>query len=130
MKLPLPPTRTWPTHSHRLSSSICPGDEGCAYEPKVTGVGVRVMSAGCNVAWRTYSEAIFDAFRQANPDLQYKAHHPCVLEAQGRGHRCPSPSCRRVRGTPLDHDELVRFPDNERIIISHPYPNGEHYGDN
>ena len=129
MTLPMRPTRTWPTRSHRLSKSICPGDEDCEYEPKVTGVGARVMSSGCNVVWRTYSEAIFEAFRNANPDLQYKNHHPCVLEAQRTGHRCPGRNCGGGRGTPLDHDELVRFPDNEKIIISHPYPNGGHYGD-
>ena len=125
MPVPMRPTRTWPTRSHRLSRSICPGDEDCEYEPKVTGVGARVMSSGCNIVWRTYSEAIFEAFRNANPDLQYKNHHPCVLEAQRTGHRCPGRNCGGGRGTPLDHDELARFPDNGKIIISHPYPNGD-----
>ena len=82
--------------------------------------------SGCDVAWMAYSEAIFEAFREANPYLLYKNHHPCVLEAQQRRHLCPNRSCQGTRGGPLDHDELCRFPDNEKIIISHPYTDGEH----
>ena len=123
MMLPLRPTRTWPSHSHRLSLSICRGDADCEYEPQMRD-GPRVMRSGCNIAWRAYSTAIFEAFQQANPDLQYRNRHPCVLHAQRADHRCPSRSCRGIRGAPLDHDELVRFPDNEKIIISHPYPSG------
>lgn len=127
MRVPLHPTKTWPSRSHRLAQSICEGSDECQYEPKVVGNNRRVLSSGCNVAWRTYSEAVFDAFQQANPDLHYKNHHPCVLEAQERNHRCPRPNCNRVRGGALDHDELVRYPDNEKLIISHPYPVEHNY---
>ena len=125
MTLPLHPTKTWPSHSHRLSRSICLGETDCQYEPKLREQRSRGVTAGCNIAWSAYSETHFKAFQEANPDLQYKDHHPCILEAQSRNHRCPRPNCGRVRGRPLDHDELVRFPDNEKIIISHPYPGGE-----
>ena len=129
MTLPLHPTKTWPSQSHRLSSSICQGEEDCEYEPKVRQRRPRATNAGCNIAWSAYSETLFKAFQEANPDLQYKEHHPCILEAQSRNHRCPRPNCGRVRGRPLDHDELVRFPDTEKIIISHPYHYGEDYND-
>ena len=33
----------------------------------------------------------------------------------------PTKSSQGIRGRPLGHDELCRFPDNEKIIISHPY---------
>ena len=89
----------------------------------------RALSSGCNVAWRTYSEAVFNAFQRANPDLHYKNHNGCVPEAQERNHRCPRPNCRRIRGVALDHDELVRYPDNEKLVISHPYPSGHNYED-
>ena len=127
MRVPLHPTKTWPRRSHRLAASICGGSADCQYEPKVMGNSRRVLSSGCNVAWRTYSEAVFDAFQQANPDLHYKDHRACVLEAQARNHRCPRPNCTRIRGEALDHDELVRYPDNEKLIISHPYPSEANY---
>ena len=129
MAFPLYPTRTWPARSHRLSRSICHGKEDCQYEPKVRERRSQVATAGCDIAWRVYSEAIFNAFQEVNPELQYKNHHSCILEAQARNHRCPGDNCKTVRGRPLDHDELVRFPDNEKLIISHPYQDGTNYND-
>ena len=125
MTLPLHPTKTWPARSHRLSRSICLGKTDCQYEPKLREQRHRGVTAGCNIAWRAYSEAIFKAFQEANPDLQYKNHHPCILELQASNHRCPSDNCGQIRGRAPDHDELVRFPDNEKAIISHPYDYGE-----
>ncbi len=116
------PMMLWPSRSHRLATSICGGSANCQYESKVVGNSRRSRSSGCNVAWRTYSDAVFDAFQQAKPDLHYKNHRACVLEAQARNHRCPRPHCTRIRGEASDHDELARYPDSEKLIISHPYP--------
>ena len=65
--------------------------------------------------------------QRANPDLHYNNHRACVVEARERNHRCPRPNCKGVRGVALDHDELIRYPDNEKLIIFHPYPSEANY---
>ena len=115
----LKPSSTWPIQTHRLSRRICGGTE-CQYEPKSEGMS----RSGCDAAWREHSKAVFEVFRNANPDLQYKDHHSCVLDAQRKRHNCYTKNHGQLRGHSLDHDELCRFPDGEKLIISHPYPNG------
>ena len=115
---PLKPSSTWTTTSHRISTGICRG-ENCDYEPKVTTTSRR--PSGCDAAWRKHSEAVFEAFRKANPEIQYKETHPCLIELRRNRHQCYTRHHTPLRGDPLDHDELCRFPDGDKLIISHPY---------
>ena len=117
--LPLKPSSTWTTRSHRLSAGICLG-ESCQYEPARTATSRRM--SGCDQAWREHSEAVFEAFRNANPDIQYSNRQGCVLDTHPNRHVCRTRNHHQLRGHPLDHDELCRFPNGSRLIISHPYP--------
>ena len=116
---PLKPSATWATRSHRLSGGICPG-ESCQYEQARTTTSRRM--SGCDQAWRKHSEAVFEAFRNSNPDIQYNNRHGCVLDTEPKRHVCQTRNHRALRGHPLDHDELCRFPDGSKLMISHPYP--------
>ena len=116
---PLQPSATWTTKSHRLSRGICQG-ESCRYEPARTASSRR--TSGCDLAWRKHSEAVFEAFRNANPDIQYNDRTGCVLDTQSKRHVCRTTHRHMLRGHPLDHDEVCRFPNGEKLIISHPYP--------
>ena len=112
----LKPSAAWPATSHRLSLGICRGGE-CEYGT----TGSSRYSSGCDDAWRKHSQAIFDAFREANPEVQYRDHSACVMEVQQKRHSCPQKNHQTVRGALMDHDEICRFPDGEKFIISHPY---------
>ena len=114
----LKPSVTWTTISHRLSKGICAG-ENCEYEPKMASI--RRGMSGCDAAWRRYSEVVFGAFREANPEIQYRERHPCLVELRQERHQCYTLNHTPVRSGPLDHDELCRFPDGEKLIISHRY---------
>ena len=115
---PLKPSTIWTTGSHRISTKMCDGGN-CSYEPKGSATGRK--PSGCDLAWKEHARAIFEEFRKANPEIQYKNAHPCPVELE-KNH--PQSYCRHNRGSrnqPLDHDEICRFPDGEKLIISHPY---------
>ena len=124
---PLLAVGNWSRRSKRISDGVCRGHEKCRYEPK-TGQHSREIS-GCNLAWKEYSEAVFEAFGKANPDIQYgERSEPCPLEVRQKPHRCYGADYNRRTGIWTDyrvelqhHDNLCRFTDGEKIIISHPY---------
>ena len=124
-KPPMPllkPSARWPQMSGYLAGSICGGDANCGYEPKRTPEAPRVNS-GCNRIWRTYSRSLFDAFMAANPEVQFGPKAECLQKLRQPQHRCygkRGANCIK-RGGPLDHDQMCRFPDNQRFIISQPY---------
>ena len=118
---PLRPGRIWTTGTHRLSGRIC-GGEQCRYKAREN----QWDDSPCDEAWRKHSAALFQAFREANPELQYRDRRVCPLEAQEKRHTCSRTTCHyQAGGHPLDHDEICRFPDGAKLIISHPYPHGE-----
>ena len=123
---PLRAVGNWSSRSGRISTKVCQGHANCQYEPK-TGDSRKI--SGCNLAWKEHSEAVFEAFGKANPDLQYgNKGEPCPLEIGQKPHRCYGSDYNLRTGIWTDnrvelqnHDNLCRFPDGEKIIISHPY---------
>ena len=102
----------WTTGSHLLKQKTCQLQE-CR------------EGGQCSQAWRTHSQAVFQAFMEANPNLQYKDVDTCVIEVGEKRHICDIRTHSRIQGKSLDHHELCRFPDGQKIIISHPCQGAE-----
>ena len=113
--------RGWHDKAHRLTSHTCDGEADCTYEPKRGLIGGR---SGCDLAWRRYSREVFAAFRTANPGLLYRDDGtPCLMAIKSPSHMCPTKYQRCVTGDypTFDHQELCRFPDGEKMVLSQPY---------
>ena len=112
------PTSAWPNTSAQLGNPKCTGTERCSYEPRQDPTSRK--ESGCDRAWKKYAQAVFDAFREANPSLLYQLNPRCIgMAAPGR-HRCAK-ECTGTNQRVMDHAELARFPDGARVIITHPY---------
>ena len=106
----------WKDRSNKMSQGVCKG-EMCR-----NGTPEDASDRGrCNREWRRHSEAVFEAFRQANPGLTYLDTASCVLDVGTLPHDCSGSSHRPIRGRAFDHDELCRLEGGGHIIISHPY---------
>ena len=120
-KAPLAPTKTWPQNSRWLPQSICGGEDGCEYEPKRDESPRRYQRSGCNLAWQKHSNALFEAFMTANPEIMFRDRDlGCVAEVNPQ-HRCYTKSHKSLHGDPIDHAQLCRMPNGMRFIISQPY---------
>ena len=114
------PTKAWPQTTSWLTRSICLGSADCQYEPKQTE-RIRRTKSGCNQMWRKHSEALFQAFMDANPGVMFRDRGlDCVNEVEPN-HRCYRRGHRHLNGPPIDHAELCRLPNGSRFIISQPY---------
>ena len=113
---PLKPSAIWTVKTHQICQPICTG-EYCTYGPAEK----RWMLSGCNQIWKQHSLDVFQAFRDANPELQYKDDQACVMETEEKRHVCNRRNHGELRGEPLGHDEICRFPNGDKLIISHPY---------
>ena len=117
---PLTPTKTWPQNSRWLAKGICGGQDDCEYEPKSNEIP-RYQRSGCNRAWDTHSQALFEAFMKANPNVMFRDESlGCAGEIKPY-HRCFTRKHRAMHGQPLDHAQLCRLPDGRKFIISQPY---------
>ena len=120
------PSAAWPAESQKAGTlRVCEGMDECGYEPKLDSA-TRKLS-GCNQAWTNYSKLVFQAFQEANPDLQFRKGTPaCLLEAGEKRHSCygafhMGPNGGRPEDWFLRHHELARFPDGRKIMITQPY---------
>ena len=127
---PLSPSATWPARSQETGIiRVCQGSEECGYEPKLDS-HTRKLS-GCNQAWNAHSQQVFEAFQEANPEIQYRKGTPaCLLEAGEKRHQCHGAPHLDEDGYHLEsrflrHQELARFPDGKKIMICQPHLHGE-----
>ena len=119
------PSAVWPAESQKVGTlRVCEGMDECGYEPKLDLTPWRL--SGCNQAWINYSKMVFQAFQEANPDLQFRKGTPrCLLEAGEKRHSChgafhQGPSRGQLDDWFLRQHELARFPDGRKIMISQP----------
>ena len=120
----LAPTKTWPQSSRWLAQGICGGEDDCEYEPKSDEIP-RYQRSGCNRAWDKHSNALFEAFMKANPDVMFRDRSlDCAGEIKPY-HRCPTRAHKSLYEHPLDHAQLCRLPDGMKFIISQPYCGNE-----
>ena len=120
------PSAVWPAESQKVGTlRACEGMDECGYEPKLDSATRRL--SGCNQAWTNYSKLVFQAFQEANPDIQFRKGTPsCLLEAGEKRHNCygafhMGPSGGQLDDWFLRHHELARFPDGRKIMITQPY---------
>ena len=120
------PSAVWPAESQKVGTlRVCEGMDECGYEPKLDSTPSKL--SGCNQTWTNYSKLVFQAFQEANPDIQFRKGTPnCLLEAGEKSHSChgafhPGPSGDRPQDWFLSHHELARFPDGRKIMITQPY---------
>lgn len=138
-------TSTNRSHVNSYSAlHVCPGGDGCDYTPSSKGLRPPHRPSGCDKAWKKYRMALYQSFRQANPDLKPDPKRgvgcPGYLDWSHRHHK--RKLGRYVYGQPttveridcqedaemhrcglFDHYHGWAFHDQApyRVIISHPY---------
>ena len=133
---PLKPTGQWNRATAQTTGPICRGQPECQYSGnsgnsgnlEITKTRRKGYHSECDNRWHAYSLNLLKAFMGANPEVQFGPTTPeCLRQLTPAGHRCTGtgPWECSPRALPLDHDQLCRFPDGERFIISQTYCNDE-----
>ena len=124
MQKVIKPTPAWTQTTNWKTSSFCNGSASCQYEPKTEPLSTEPTS-GCNRRWQKHSQALFQAFMNANPTVMFhQGYVICVKEIE-HNHRCNTRQHDPVIEQPIDHAEICRLPDGSRFIISQPYYRAE-----
>ena len=123
------PTSAWPAISGRLRiKTPCPGSKECEHEPPASRSRgghpqETIRPERCIERMREHAEAVFEAFRAANPSLLYQNDPRCIGMIDPGAHLCRQNGrrCGARKPAVCDHDEMARFPDGETLLIAHPY---------
>lgn len=106
--------RTWPQTSIYMAQNICAGTPACRYPSNPN------YPEKCNSAWQRHSEALLQAFINANPDISIRSVKLHCVERIDDRHRCYTKVHSTTSGHPTQNAQLARFPNGEKFIIAQP----------